>query len=55
VTYTYDSGNNDYAVDIYRTTGAVNIASISNLSFTNDDAAQESVIAAQCLYVASYE
>lgn len=55
VNYTYDIGNNDYAVDIYRTTGAVNIASISNLSFTNDDAAQESVIAAQCLYVASYE
>ena len=55
VSYTYDSGNNDYAVNIYRTTGSVNVASISNLSFTNDDAAQESVIAAQCLYVASYE
>lgn len=54
VNYIYDSGNNDYAVNIYRTTGNVNIASISNLSFLNADAAQESFIAAQCLYVALY-
>jgi hypothetical protein len=54
VNYTYDSGNNDYTVDIYRTSDNANIASISSLSFVNNDAAQESFIACQCLYVALY-
>jgi hypothetical protein len=54
VNYTYDMGNNDYTVNIYRTSDAVNIASISSLSFLNDNAAEESFIACQCLYVALY-
>ena len=54
VNYTYDPINNDYAVDIYRTNDNVNIASISSLSFLNADAAGESFIAAQCLYVTLY-
>lgn len=54
VDYTYDSGNNDYLVDIYRTSDNVNIASISSLSFLSDNAAEESFIAAQCLYVTLY-
>ena len=54
VNYTYDSGNNDYTVDIYRTSDNANIASISSLSFVNNDAAQESFIACQCLYVVLY-
>lgn len=54
VDYTYDSINNDYLVDIYRTSDNVNIASISSLSFLSADGAQESFIAAQCLYVTLY-
>ena len=55
VNYTYDPINNEYTIDIYRTAGAVNVASITYLTFTNADAAQDSQIGAQCLYIASYE
>jgi hypothetical protein len=54
VNYIYDSGNNDYTVNIYRTSDNANVASISSLSFLNADAAQESFIDCQCLYVALY-
>lgn len=55
VNYTYNIINNEYAIDIYRTAGAVNVASITYLTFTNADAAQDSQIGAQCLNIASYE
>lgn len=53
VTYTNVSGN-QYTVNVYRTTGAVNIATIS-LDFLKDDAAEESYISAQPLQVTSFE
>ena len=54
VDYTYDSGNNEYQVDIYKTTGNVNIASMT-LSFNDDDGGLGSEIIAQCLQVTSYQ
>lgn len=54
VDYTYDPINNDYQVDIYRTSGAVNIASMT-MSFNNDNGGGGSEIIVQCLAVASYE